>query len=70
MLYVDLLVIEDLILNYCVLIGTSLLLNRLTSFPKLFLSSVVGTIPLIFLLGKGLLTRTYSKCARELIKEH
>ena len=49
MLYVDLLVIEDLILNYCVLIGTSLLLNRLTSFPKLFLSSVVGTIPLIFL---------------------
>lgn len=49
MLYVDLLVIEDLILNYCVLISTSLLLNRLTSFPKLFLSSVVGTIPLIFL---------------------
>lgn len=49
MLYVDLLVIEDLILNYCILIGTSLLLNRLTSFPKLFLSSVVGTIPLIFL---------------------
>lgn len=49
MVYVDLLVIEDLILNYCLLIGTSLLLNRPTKLKKIFLSSVIGCIPLIFL---------------------
>ena len=48
MLYVDLLVIEDLILNYCILIGTSLLLNRRTSLPKLFFSSVTGTIDITY----------------------
>lgn len=49
MVYIDLLVIEDLFLNYVVLTGTSLLLNRITKFKKIFLSSVIGLIPLIFL---------------------
>ena len=49
MVYVDLLVIEDLLLNYIVLSSTGILLNRITNFKKIFLSSVIGTIPLIFL---------------------
>lgn len=49
MIYIDLLVFEDLILNYIILLATGILLNRITNFKKLFLSSVIGTIPLIFL---------------------
>lgn len=49
MVYVDLLVLEDLIYNYVILFGVSILLTRITSFKKVFLSSVIGTIPLIFL---------------------
>jgi len=49
MVYVDLLVIEDLILNYIILLSTSFLLNRETKLKKIFLSSVIGTIPLVFL---------------------
>ena len=49
MIYVDLLVIEDLFLNYIIILSTGLLLNRITKFKKVFLSSVIGTIPLIFL---------------------
>lgn len=49
MIYVDLLVIEDLILNYIILLGTGILLNRITKLKKVFLASVIGTIPLIFL---------------------
>lgn len=49
MVYVDLLVIEDLFLNYIVLLGTSILLNRTTNLKKIFLSSVIGLIPLVFL---------------------
>lgn len=49
MVYVDLLVIQDLIYNYVILLGTSLLLTRITNIKKIFLSSVIGTIPLIFL---------------------
>ncbi len=49
MVYIDLLVLEDLILNYVILLGTGLILNRITKFKKIFLSSVIGTIPLIFL---------------------
>lgn len=49
MVYVDLLVIEDLIYNYVILMGVSLLLTRITNFKKIFLSSTIGTIPLIFL---------------------
>ena len=49
MIYVDLLVIENLILNYCILLGVSILLNRITNLKKIFLSSVIGCIPLIFL---------------------
>lgn len=49
MIYVDLLVINDLILNYLILLGVSLLLNRVTNLKKIFLSAVIGTIPIIFL---------------------
>ena len=49
MVYVDLLVIQDLILNYIVLLSVSILLNRITKLKKIFLSSVIGLIPLIFL---------------------
>lgn len=49
MVYIDLLVIEDLIINYIILLGTSILLNRTTKLKKIFLSAVIGTIPLIFL---------------------
>lgn len=49
MVYIDLLVIEDLIYNYVILLGVSLLLTRITNLRKIFLSSVIGTIPLIFL---------------------
>ena len=49
MVYVDLLVIQDLIYNYVILLGVGLLLTRITNFRKIFLSSVVGTIPLIFI---------------------
>lgn len=49
MVYVDLLVIQDLVYNYIILIGVSILLTRTTNIKKIFLSSVIGTIPLIFL---------------------
>lgn len=49
MVYVDILVLEDLLLNYTILLGVGILLNRITNFKKIFLSSVVGLIPLIFL---------------------
>ena len=49
MVYVDLLVIQDLIYNYVILLGVSILLTRITNLKKIFLSSVIGTIPLIFL---------------------
>lgn len=49
MIYVDLVVFLDLFLDYIILIGTSIFLNRVTNLKKIFLSSVIGTIPLIFL---------------------
>lgn len=49
MVYVDLLVIQDLVYNYVILLGVSLLLTRITNLKRIFLSSVIGTIPLIFL---------------------
>ena len=49
MVYIDLLVIEDFILNYIILYGTGIILNRITKFKKIFLSSAIGNIPLIFL---------------------
>lgn len=49
MIYVDLLVIEDLFLNYITILATSILLNRVTELKKVFLSSVIGLIPLIFI---------------------
>ena len=48
MIYIDLLVVEELIINYCLLISTSLILNRITKIKKIYLSSVVGLVPLIF----------------------
>lgn len=49
MIYVDLLVINDLIINYVVIMTVGFLLNRITKFKKTFLSSVIGTIPIITL---------------------
>ena len=49
MIYVDLLVIQDLIYNYIILLGVSTLLTRTTKLKKIFLASVIGTIPLIFI---------------------
>jgi len=49
MVYIELLVIQDLIYNYVILLGVSILLTRITNLKKIFLSSVIGTIPLIFL---------------------
>ena len=42
MIYVDLLVIEDLFMNYLVLLTTGILLNRITKFKKLFLEQLQG----------------------------
>ena len=49
MVYIELIVIEDFILNYIILLSTGILLNRITSFKKILLSSTIGTIPIIFL---------------------
>ena len=49
MVYIDLLVIQDLVYNYVILVGTGYLLIRTTKIKKVFLSSIIGTIPLIFL---------------------
>ena len=49
MVYVDLLFMQDLFINYVILYGIGILLNRITKFTKILLSSVIGTIPLIFL---------------------
>lgn len=49
MVYIDLLVLQDLIYNYVILFGVSILLKRITNIKKIFLSSTIGTIPLIFL---------------------
>lgn len=49
MVYVDLLVIQDLIYNYVILFAVGILLTRKTNIKKIFLSSVIGTIPLVFL---------------------
>lgn len=50
MIYIDLLVIEDLCLNYIVLLSVGILLNRITKLKKVFLSSVIGIIPIVFLI--------------------
>jgi len=48
MVYIDMLVIIDLLFNYVILLTVGVLLNRITKFKKVFLSSVIGTINLIF----------------------
>ena len=58
MVYIDILALEDLVLNYIVLLAVSIILNRITKLKKIFLASVIGLIPLVFLLlniGKMLL---------------
>lgn len=50
MIYIELLILEDIIYNYVILFGVSLLLVRITNIKKILLSSIVGTMPLIFLL--------------------
>ena len=56
MVYVELIVLIDLFMNYLVITSTGIILNRISSFKKMFLSSVIGCIPLIFLyidIGNG-----------------
>lgn len=49
MIYIELLVIEDLLINYVILYATGIALNRITRFNKIFFAATIGTISLIFL---------------------
>ncbi len=49
MVYVDILVIIDLLFNYIILLTVGVLLNRIVHFKDMFLASVVGTINLVFI---------------------
>ena len=49
MIYVDLLIIEDLLLNYIILFGTGILLNRIINLKKILFASIIGIIPVFFL---------------------
>ena len=49
MVYVDLLVMEDLLINYVILYGVGIILNRITKFYKVLFAATIGNIPLIFL---------------------
>ena len=49
MVYVDLLIIQDFLINYFILCTTGIILNRLIKFKKIFLASFVGTMPLFLL---------------------
>ena len=50
MIYIDILVIEDIILNYITLLGTGILLNRITNIKRILISSIIGIVPVAFLL--------------------
>lgn len=47
MVYVDMLVIIDLLFNYVILLTVGVLLNRIVHFKKMFLAAVIGTINLV-----------------------
>ena len=49
MVYIDLVVIEDLFINFIVIISTGIVLNRIIKFRNLFLASTIGTMPLVFI---------------------
>ena len=49
MIYADLLIIEELILNYIIILSTGILLNRITDLKKIFISSIIGSIPTLLL---------------------
>ena len=49
MIYLDLVVLIDLLTNYLVMISTGIVLIRKTKFKRVFLSSVIGCISLVFL---------------------
>ena len=49
MIYIDLVVIINLFMNYLVLLSTGIILVRMTKLKKIFLASTIGCIPLIFL---------------------
>lgn len=49
MVYVDLLVIIDLLFNYVILLTVGVLLNRIVHFKNLFLAAVIGTINLVII---------------------
>jgi len=47
MVYVDMLVIIDVLFNYVILLTVGVLLNRIVHFKNMFLSSVIGTINIV-----------------------
>ncbi len=49
MIYVELVAIIDVFMNYIVINTTGLILNRISKFQKTFLASAIGTFPLILL---------------------
>jgi len=49
MIYVDLLVIIDLLFNYVILLTVGVLLNRIMHFKNIFLAAVIGTINLVII---------------------
>ena len=55
MIYIDLLVFEDLILNYIILLATGILLNRITNFKK---PIVLGRVLSLLILKVDIITNT------------
>jgi len=51
-MYVELLVIIDLLFNYVILLTVGVLLNRIVQFKRMFLAAVVGSSNIIFLFLK------------------
>lgn len=49
MVYIELLLLEDLIYNYVIILTVSILLTRITSIKKIIISSVFGSLSLIIL---------------------
>ena len=49
MVYIDLLIIEDILMNYLIIVSVSIILKRITNFKKIVISSIIGLIPLIFI---------------------
>ena len=49
MVYIDFLVIIDIMMNYLIIITTSIILKRITNYKRIIISSIIGLIPIIFI---------------------